>query len=80
MYKETEWASLFFIPVWRFTPDYLLVCELCQYEVKLARPLGKKLALSESCDQALHRSILHSKVEAFVAEHQGANSKASNNV
>ncbi|GIU32740.1 zinc-ribbon domain-containing protein [Shewanella schlegeliana] len=77
LYKETEWASLFFIPVWRFTPDYLLVCELCRYEVKLARPLGRQLALSGSYDQDLYCSILHSKVEALVAEHQGANRETS---
>lgn len=46
-YQETELASLFFITVWRFTPDYFLVCETCQYPFKLPRSLGKQLMANQ---------------------------------
>lgn len=65
LYKETEWASLFFIPVWRFTPDYLLVCDTCQDAVKLPRILGKQLVAIDSLGQDFQDAI-----EALVVEHQ----------
>ena len=65
LYKETEQASLFFIPVWRFTADYLLVCDRCQDSVKLPRALGKQLLVVESRGQDLHDAV-----EALVVEHQ----------
>ena len=43
LWKETEKASLFLIPVWRFPPDYLVVCEQCNDQVKLPRALGRAL-------------------------------------
>ncbi|MFT5704842.1 MAG: hypothetical protein ACI8SK_000795 [Shewanella sp.] len=68
LYKETEFASLFFITIWHFTADYLLVCGSCQYPIKLPRPLGMQLSLDES-----NKQDLHDKVVTFVAEHQKVN-------
>jgi hypothetical protein len=71
LYKETELASLFFITVWRFTPDYFLVCDVCQDMVKLSRMLGKQLVHMGSRDQKIH-----DEVEGLVIEHQTINDKS----
>ncbi|WP_394389448.1 hypothetical protein [Shewanella woodyi] len=68
LYKETELASLFFITIWRFTPDYLLVCGSCQYPMKLPRELGKQLALDNS-----QITAKQDELASLVAEHQKVN-------
>lgn len=65
LWKEVEKASLFFIKIWTFTPDYLLVCEECRDNLKLPRDLGKAMLEVDNRDDAAHQQM-----EALIADHQ----------
>ncbi|MCL1036050.1 zinc ribbon domain-containing protein [Shewanella submarina] len=65
LWKEIEKASLFFIPVWRFAPDYLLVCEQCHDPVKLPREFGKALL-----EVGNHNDANQAELEALIDKEQ----------
>ncbi|MGI2258967.1 zinc-ribbon domain-containing protein [Shewanella sp. GXUN23E] len=65
LWQEQEKASLFFIPVWRFTADYVLLCEACGDNFKLPRAFGKSLL-----DEANRTDEAHRQIESLIGAHQ----------
>lgn len=69
--KSSTWFTFFFIPIFPYQNDRLLICPVCQYGLKLSKEqFDELLPLADANKQLAEGKITEAEHQQLLAQHQ----------